>query len=265
MSDGGHTDNEDDGRGSDAFSPVTYPEVKRDASRNVCRRTCFVFLGLLFLGGCCAVAIYWSVVRRGNPVDAANSNTVAESEETGKSSAANYRDRNKPFETKARFYGLGYSPFGLGDNRLCRPYDKIGGMCILADQVKADMRQIGTMTKRVKLYSLNCFEQTLSILDFAKKNSMTIMLGVWVDSDAKKNDKEIKRLELVLEDYAGSGVITEIIVGNEAVFIQRASEKELVRTIKNAKDVVKKSRKKIPVGTAVCLGELCRSIFPRCQ
>jgi exo-beta-1,3-glucanase (GH17 family) len=124
-------------------------------------------------------------------------------------------------------------------------------MCILADQVKADMRQIATMSSRVKTYSLNCLPQTKTIITFAKENGMTIMLGVWVDKDAKRNDVEIKRLvELLGEMGDSGGVITDILVGNEAVFSQKASPAELLRMIKKAKDAVAGAGLSTPVGTA---------------
>jgi exo-beta-1,3-glucanase (GH17 family) len=222
--------------------------MAKRVNKHVPCRICGVVSALLLLAGGAAIITYLAVRRRStyDPT----SNTVAESEETANSGAANFGDRDKPVERRNLFFGMNYSPYGLGDNRLCPPFNKVGGQCILADQVKADMRQISSMTRRVKTYSLNCLPQTKTILQYAKENGLTVMLGVWVDRTARKNDVELGRLVEVLGEFGGSGVITDILVGNEALFAQGASEKELLRVIKGAKSAVAAAGAKIPVGTA---------------
>lgn len=215
-----------------------------------CRVMCVALLLLLLAGGG-GIGVYFAVDKSGAPDLDETANSVAETKESGKSKAKNFGEKDDPVDTVNRFYGMSYSPFGLGDNQLCPKWKKVGGLCILADQVKADMRQIAQLTTRVKTYSLNCLPQTKVIVDFAMKHGMTIMLGVWVDKSEKLNDIEIKRLVELLAVYkSAKGTITEIIVGNEALFVQKATEKELLRMIKVAKDAVAGAGLKIPVGTA---------------
>jgi hypothetical protein len=56
----------------------------------------------------------------------ANAEPVGESAATTRGQAANFADRDKPVKRFNRLYGLSYSPFGLGDNRVCKPYDNVG-------------------------------------------------------------------------------------------------------------------------------------------
>jgi exo-beta-1,3-glucanase (GH17 family) len=123
-------------------------------------------------------------------------------------------------------------------------------MCLLADQVKADMRQISAMTNRVKTYSLACSAANTAILDYAKDNSMEIALGVWVSKDNDKNKKEISTFRKLYAKYAGSGVIADIVIGNEPIFIQRATVKQLVDYIKEIRAVVDDHGGKARLGSA---------------
>lgn len=215
-----------------------------------CRVMCVALLLLLLVGGG-GIGIYFALTKSGTPDVTETSNDTAETEASGKSSASNFEDKDKPVTTQGRLFGMSYSPFGLGDNQLCPPYDAVGGLCILPDQVKADMRQIAQLSKRVKTYSLNCLTQTKLIVDFAMENGMTIALGVWVEKKKSTNDVEIQRLVELLSEYGNAGgVITEIVVGNEALFVQEADEDELLRMIQTAQDAVRGANLDIPVGTA---------------
>lgn len=216
-----------------------------------CCRVLAVAALLLVLVGGGGAGVYFALSKRGAPDTAETSNDTAETEASGTSSASNFGERDDPVATQNRFYGMSYSPFGLGDNQLCPPYDEVGGLCILPDQVKADMRQIAELSKRVKTYSLNCLTQTKQIVDFARDNGMTIMLGVWVEKKKETNDVEIQRLVELLAEYGDAdGVITDLVVGNEALFVQEADADELLRMINRAKDAVRGAGLSTPVGTA---------------
>lgn len=218
------------------------------AGCNCCRVTAVAVLLLLLVGGG-GIATYFAIAKKGTPDLDETTNSVAEDDETAKSSASNFDDKDKPVSTNNLFYGMSYSPFGLGDNQLCPPYKKKGGLCILADQVQADMRQIAAMTKRIKTYSLNCLVQTKAIVKFARDNGMQVMLGVWVDKDEELNDKELLRLREMMSEYSDPNVITHIIVGNEAVF-EGVDQDEVVRMIRRTKETIAGAGVSIPVGSA---------------
>jgi exo-beta-1,3-glucanase (GH17 family) len=120
--------------------------------------------------------------------------------------------------SKFVFYGLPYSPFGLGDKRLCPPWDNNGGMCLPQDQVFADLRQIGKLTKRIKLYSSTCVDGTKTIMDYAVQNRLEITLGVWISGKSSEDELEFAHLQELMSQSANAGVVKSIVVGNEAVF-----------------------------------------------
>lgn len=222
----------------------------KDSGCNVCRVCCVAVILVALIGGG-GIGVYFAIDKKGVANLDETTNSVAESKASATSDATNFGDRNKAVTTKTRFYGLNYSPFGLGDNRLCSNKKKEGGLCLLADQVKADMRQIASMTKRIKTYSLNCLPQTKLIVEYARDQGMTVMLGVWVDKDPKLNDIEIIRLvELLSELKDAGGAITDLCVGNEAVFVGKVARKELIRVIKKARDAVRGAGVDIKIGTA---------------
>jgi hypothetical protein len=154
------------------------------------------------------------------------------------SNATNYAARDLPITRVNRLYGLSYSPFGLGDNRVCPPFDDIGQICLLEDQVKADMRTISSVTNRIKLYSILCYSGTVAILDYAMTHNMTVNLGVWVQSDDAANTLELTRFEQLYKNFARSGVITDITVGNEAVLVQKASVAQLVSSVRAVRAII---------------------------
>jgi exo-beta-1,3-glucanase (GH17 family) len=179
---------------------------------------------LLLIGGGGAGA-YFAIRKGNNYLDIGN--TAAASDETAELVADNSKgvDINSPPPVREnRFYGLSYSPFGLGDNRVCPPFkEDASGMCLLADQVTADIRQISAITTRIKLYSLGCLNATQAVISYADANDMTVMLGVWFTNSAKTNEKEWQRLDILLQSHAKSRSITHVMLGNEAVFIEKAS------------------------------------------
>jgi exo-beta-1,3-glucanase (GH17 family) len=140
-------------------------------------------------------------------------------------------DPDAPRDKANRFYGLSYSPFGLGDNCLCPPWQHVGSMCLLADQVKKDMRQLSSITRRVKLYSMYCMDTIPTILNYALANNMTVVLGVWVSKYEASNAEEVIRLQTILAKYASAGVISDVMIGNEAIFVERASVAQLAGVV----------------------------------
>lgn len=228
----------------------------KDTGCNVCRVCCVGAILLILIGGG-AVGVYFAIQKKGVANLDETTNTKAESKQSGTSDGSNFADRDKAPAKDTLFYGMNYSPFGMGDNRLCKTAKKggtkLGGLCLLADQVQADMRQIAGLTARIKTYSLNCLPQTKSIVKYAEKHGMKVVLGVWVDKDPALNKIEIKRLvELLGELGNAGGAITDLCVGNEALFVGKVDRKELIRMIKTSRDAVNGAglNGKIKIGTA---------------
>jgi hypothetical protein len=202
---------------------------------------------------CWRAAAYFALHNRGKSDVAKPKDSKSDVDPGKEVHPDNLGDKDKPIKVVERFYGLGYSPFGLGGKdggRVCPPFDDVGGKCLSADQVRADMRLIANMTRRVKTYSLECVDDTAEVLRFAGKNKMEVMLGVWVEKSGEKNDMEVERLVSLLEKFGKGGAVTQVLVGNEAVFIQKVTEKELLRVVTKVKAVVKAAGLDVPVGSA---------------
>jgi glucan 1,3-beta-glucosidase len=155
------------------------------------------------------------------------------------------------------FYGMTYSPFGLGDNRLCPPFNaqEQSGFCLLTNQVAEDMRLIGSMTRRVRTYSVQpCLAGTIQILKSARAQGMKVQLGLWLSNNNAADNLEMGTLRALVRDY--SDVIYEVSVSNEFLFIVRGSPATLLARIKEAKSIIAAEGKKIPVGFAEVWGTL---------
>lgn len=176
--------------------------------------------------------------------------SVGETEESSEMVGANSEIMSQKIVRENRFYGLSYSPFGLGDNKLCPPFDDVGKQCLLTNQVEADVRLISTMTNRVKTYSLLCEASMDALLAYCEKEGIEVMLGVWVGKSEKENEAELARLDAVLEKYGKSDVITSVMVGNEAVFVLGVEIDDLADMIEEVRKRLKSAGNKASVGTA---------------
>jgi exo-beta-1,3-glucanase (GH17 family) len=190
-----------------------------------CCRSTFVAVLLLVIVGACSTGAYFAIRRSGKFVDLGNDKP--ETSQSGELVADNSKDvdiNSPPDVRENRFYGLAYSPHGLGDNKVCPPFSRTtaGGMCLLPNQATADVRQISRYTNRIKLYSVGCVNATRAVLEYAEKHNMSVMVGLSFTSSASSNDKEFTRFGLLLETHAKSRAMTHVILGNEAVFIEKA-------------------------------------------
>lgn len=147
------------------------------------------------------------------------------------------------------FYGLTYSPFGLGDGKTCPPWDDTGGFCLSADRVATDLAIIASMTRRIRTYSIDpCYEVVRQICGFARKEGIKIQLGVWVENDVEKDDEEMVKLGRIIEEFGD--VVGQILVGNEVVSVIGGSRAYLERRLLEARAVLLEKEVVIPIGTA---------------
>jgi exo-beta-1,3-glucanase (GH17 family) len=216
-----------------------------------CCRLLVVFTILLVLGGAGGFGVYYAVKNQaGASAGNMDNNDEAASEATGKMVGDNAGIKNETIKRVNRFYGMSYSPYGLGDNRLCPPFDSVGYQCLLSNQVLADVRLISTFTNRIKTYSLQCEVAVDEMLSYCAENRLEVMLGVWFSKSAKENKGEFARLDRVLKKHAKSGVIKDVLLGNEAVFIVGVKVADLAAGVKAVKGMLAKHGSKAKVGTA---------------
>ncbi|KAJ9532089.1 hypothetical protein QJQ45_003804 [Haematococcus lacustris] len=83
-----------------------------------------------------------------------------------------------------------------------------------------------------------CLPATQQILAFAEKNSMRVMLGLWIGLDSKSNEEELAALPGLLSSY--SGVIQSVAVGNEPVSFLGLEPSFVLPLVKRGRDLVKR-------------------------
>jgi glucan 1,3-beta-glucosidase len=217
------------------------------------RVSCVLFIIVSVFGGA-AVAAYFAIKNKGSANDSRNSKSnaagTAQSPKTANVNSSNTANMGSPPDPKNIFYGLSYSPYGLGDNRVCPPWDNEGGQCLLQDQVLADMRQIAGLTKRVKIYSSSCLNATKTIMNYAVKYDLEVVLGVWISKSATENELEYDRFQQVVSQFASSGVIKSIVVGNEPIFVLGMSVQQVATAIARVRSIAKSAGSGAMVGTA---------------
>jgi hypothetical protein len=117
------------------------------------------------------------------------------------------------------YYGMTYSPFGLGDAQVCPPYaETVGDFCLPTVQIARDLAFIGSVTRRVRTYSIApCVAATKQILTYARATGMKVMLGLWLANETVADDAELGELGGIVKDF--SDVISEVLVSNEFLFM----------------------------------------------
>jgi exo-beta-1,3-glucanase (GH17 family) len=149
-------------------------------------------------------------------------------------------------ENGYHIYGVTYSAFGLGDNRLCPPFDDVGGMCLLPTQVALDIQAISKLTSRVRTYSSVCTAATWQILASARKAGMTVMFGVWLQADSTSNANEFARAMLFVKEF--QDVISDVIVGNEPVYSLGLSASFVAEKVREFRGMMNAAGVNKPVG-----------------
>lgn len=120
----------------------------------------------------------------------------------------------------------------------------------MSDQVLADVRLLSTVTNRIRLYSLLCVEAMDAILAYCVKEKMEVSLGVWVNKVDAANRAELARLKVVLDKYGKTGVIKDVVVGNEAVFVVGVSIAVLAAEMKLVRKMLQTAGSDAKIGTA---------------
>ncbi|KAL6757656.1 glycoside hydrolase superfamily [Haematococcus lacustris] len=125
--------------------------------------------------------------------------------------------------------GLAYSPYSSDKNNFC----------LSASDVARDLKILAQYTSYLRLYGVAaCLPATQQILAFAEKNSMRVMLGLWIGSDSKSNEEELAALPGLLSGY--SGIIQSVAVGNEPVSFLGLEPSFVLPLVKRGRDLVKR-------------------------
>src|SRR5580704_3594402 len=82
-----------------------------------------------------------------------------------------------------------------------------------SEKIRADLKRISTLARAVRLYSST--EGAELVPPIAAEFGLKVTLGVWIDTNADRNDREIK--EAIKLARKNSNVIG-IVIGNETIF-----------------------------------------------
>src|SRR6202012_3839733 len=82
-----------------------------------------------------------------------------------------------------------------------------------SEKVRADLKKLSTLTRAVRLYSST--EGNELVPSIAAEFGLKVTVGAWIDSNADRNDREIKAaIRLARENNNVIG----IVVGNETIY-----------------------------------------------
>lgn len=106
------------------------------------------------------------------------------------------------------------------------------GSILSAEQIQERIEIIKPYTKWVRTFS--CTEGNELIPAIAKQNGLKTMVGAWLSDDKEKNAEEIEALLKVVK----TGNADLVAVGNEVLYREELTEKELLNYIKHVKEAV---------------------------
>lgn len=134
------------------------------------------------------------------------------------------------------------------------PYNA-DGSCKDSSSVAADVKSIATKGfSTIRLYSTDC-EGLPFVGAVAKSSGLKLILGVFISSTGISAAED--QIQEIIEWAAGDwGCIEMIVVGNEAIFNQFASAKDLADFIGRAREAFKKAGYSGPVTTTEPLSVL---------
>ncbi|TVR99350.1 MAG: glycosyltransferase [Phycisphaerales bacterium] len=132
-----------------------------------------------------------------------------------------------------RVGGFSYSPFRAGED----PFELDEPS---AEGIAEDMRILAGYTDRIRTYGSE--GMGARIVEEAERNNLRVALGIWLDSDLEKNEREI---EAAIRLARSSDAVESVIVGNEVLLRGDISRGRLIEYIERVRDAVEQ-----PVTTA---------------
>lgn len=132
-----------------------------------------------------------------------------------------------------RISGFSYSPFRLGQNPQEDRYPS-------DEEIRQDLEQLSHYTESVRTYSVAGSQADVPRL--AEEAGMQVTLGIWIGNDLARNEQEIATGIELANQYRS---VVRVIVGNEALFRQEVTPKQLIGYLDRVRAAVK-----VPVTTS---------------
>ncbi|MBF6058117.1 glycosyltransferase family 2 protein [Thiomicrorhabdus heinhorstiae] len=120
-----------------------------------------------------------------------------------------YAHFNKPLEEPswpATIPGFAFSPYHEDQSPLT-------GVFPSTESIDADLTQLSGMVHAIRTYSVDGVFGDISKL--AAKHNINVALGAWLDKDAERNERELSKLEEIVQRPPYN--IVRVIAGNEAL------------------------------------------------
>ncbi|KAI5955287.1 btgC [Candida jiufengensis] len=156
------------------------------------------------------------------------------------------------------FHGIAYSPINA-----LEPY------CGFAKHdAMLDLAKLSTITTRIRTYGMQCDQADLILdaIEFMNLN-MTLAMGVWIGSDDELNKQQMDQMKKIIARLPEpSKLINSIYIGNEVLFREDKTEKELIGYIRDAKNFLKiMNIDDIAVGTSEIGSLISSNLLKNCD
>ena len=123
-------------------------------------------------------------------------------------------------------------------NRFARPSS--GNLTVSEAQIRADLTAIAKQAKAIRTYaSTRGLEH---VPEIAAELGLTVTLGIWIDKDEVRNEREIETALDLARRYPN---VTRLVVGNETIFRHEHTAAELAEIVRRVK-----RDSPVPVATA---------------
>jgi exo-beta-1,3-glucanase (GH17 family)/cellulose synthase/poly-beta-1,6-N-acetylglucosamine synthase-like glycosyltransferase len=102
-----------------------------------------------------------------------------------------------------------------------------------AEKIRADMKKLAPLTRAIRLYSSTGGVELVPPI--AAESGIKVTLGVWIDANKDRNDREI---QAAIDLARRNSNVIGIVVGNETVFRGEQKVDDLIELIKRVKKSV---------------------------
>lgn len=209
-----------------------------------------IAIGLIIIGAVVGGAVGGVLAsNRGAGSTAAGSTAAGSGGDLGKNSPEIQALMNNPNLHKV-FPGIDYTPWGV-QYPLCLTYPPS------QNNVTRDMAILSQLTNNVRLYGTDCnqTEMVLHAIDRLGLTSMKVWLGVWIDTNATTNERQLEQMYKVIDETPDKSVFNGAIVGNEVLFRAgpsgiAAAELTLINYMNSVKANFTQRNLQLPVATS---------------
>lgn len=125
-----------------------------------------------------------------------------------------------------RLQCVSYTPFAGSES----PFQLDHGLHIAPERIRSDLRLLAQHFRCVRTYSVNGLEEVPAI---ARGLGMQVLLGAWVNADAKATQREITRVIALARRYPKT--VRAVIVGNEVLLRHELTGPQLAAWIREVK------------------------------